>query len=174
MAYQDTSIKNWASLNFGQTNQTTNNQTKELGKDDFLKLLVTQLQYQDPLKPMEDKEFIAQTAQFSALEQMQNINDNFGMFMKMQSVSNAASLIGKEVTYLVGVDDDGEVQTLTGEVTEVMFANGDTYMTVNGEDIPLDLLLTIKEPTEAEPGDGTENDGDEGADDGTDDAVEDV
>lgn len=161
MAYIDSSIKNWASLDFGETSQQIRQQSKELGKDDFLKLLVTQLKYQDPLKPMEDKEFIAQTAQFSALEQMQNINQNFSMFMKMQSVSNAASLIGKEVTYMIGVDDDGELQTLTGEVTEVMFNGGDTYMTVNGEDIPIDLLLTIKEPTGDDSGGSGDSSGDD-------------
>ncbi|WDV47696.1 flagellar hook capping FlgD N-terminal domain-containing protein [Clostridiaceae bacterium M8S5] len=59
------------------TNQTNSSKNSSLGavdKDAFLKLLVTQLQNQDPLNPMEDKEFIAQMAQFSSLEQMQNLN----------------------------------------------------------------------------------------------------
>ncbi len=61
-----------------------------LGKDDFLKLLVTQIRYQDPLKPMEDREFVAQLAQFSALEQMMNVglstNLTYGMNMLNKTV----------------------------------------------------------------------------------------
>ena len=62
---------------FGQENQKKENSSKntgELDKDAFLRLLTTQLSNQDPLNPMEDREFIAQLAQFSSLEQMQNLN----------------------------------------------------------------------------------------------------
>ncbi|UCD16224.1 MAG: flagellar hook assembly protein FlgD [Candidatus Zixiibacteriota bacterium] len=75
-----------------------------LGKEDFLRLLVTQLTHQDPLEPMEDQEFIAQLAQFSSLEQLQNMNSVLGEsvqwdYLQMQTINNtmATSLIGKDV-----------------------------------------------------------------------------
>jgi len=77
---------------------------QSLGRDDFLKLLVTKLQYQDPMKPLEDEAFIAQLAQFSTLEQMNNISEgitasNEWDFLQMQSIINtmAAGLIGKDI-----------------------------------------------------------------------------
>ena len=87
----------------GQQRQTGSMQS--LGKDDFLQLMITKLQHQDPLSPMEDADFIAQLAQFSSLEQMSNISDgieasNQWSFLQMQSLNNvmASGLIGKEVT----------------------------------------------------------------------------
>lgn len=72
----------------------------DLGKDDFLKLLVTQLRYQDPLNPMEDKEFTAQMASFSSLEQLTNISkgiDTLSEGTQRQEMLNAVAFIGKEV-----------------------------------------------------------------------------
>ncbi|MBD3182252.1 hypothetical protein GF312_08170 [Candidatus Poribacteria bacterium] len=71
-----------------------------LDKDAFLNLLVTQMRYQNPMKPMSNEEFIAQTAQFSSLEQMQNLNVHIQDLLEMQRTSSKASalnLIGKEV-----------------------------------------------------------------------------
>lgn len=71
-----------------------------LGKDDFLKLLITQMQNQDPLSPMDNSQFLAQMAQFSSLEQMQNLNASFDQSMLLtQSLNNssAAGFIGRHV-----------------------------------------------------------------------------
>jgi len=77
---------------------------QNLGKDDFLELLITKLQHQDPLSPMDDEDFIAQLAQFSSLEQMANISEGIATanqwdYLQMQSVNNmmASGLVGKEI-----------------------------------------------------------------------------
>lgn len=85
-------------------NPRATGQKQSLGKDDFLKLLVSKLQNQDPLKPMDDESFVAELAQFSSLEQMNNISDgitkqNQLSFLQSQGLNNvmASGLIGKEV-----------------------------------------------------------------------------
>jgi flagellar basal-body rod modification protein FlgD len=85
----------------------------QLGKDDFLKLLVTQLQYQDPSSPMEDTQFISQMAQFSSLEQMTNMADGFNQLSSVLGGQSAESSLGKNVTVKIG---DAELQ---GQVTAV-------------------------------------------------------
>jgi flagellar basal-body rod modification protein FlgD len=119
--------------------------TGELGKDDFLNLLVTQLKYQDPLKPMEDKEFIAQMAQFSSLEQMQNMNTTFTSI-------KAFSMIGKEITATVKNEDTGELQVVEGLVESVRLSNGKSYAVVEGRDILVDDITDVYEPTDYEFG----------------------
>jgi len=74
---------------------------KAMGKDDFLNLLITQLQNQDPLNPADSTEFTAQLAQFSSLEQLGNVNDNLMELKNFQAATNnsqAVSLIGKTIT----------------------------------------------------------------------------
>lgn len=83
------------------TGQPAASQAPVLGKDDFLHLLITQLQNQDPLNPADATEFTAQLAQFSSLEQLNNVNDNLEQLQNFQASSNnsqAVSLLGKEIT----------------------------------------------------------------------------
>ena len=84
-------------------NQQKKTGTSSLGKDDFLKILMTQLQNQDPLNPLQDKDFVAQMATFSTLEQITNLGasmDKFVSFSKQNQLLEASTLIGKTVTYL--------------------------------------------------------------------------
>lgn len=106
----------------------------ELGKEDFLKLLVTQFQYQDPLNPMEDKEFIAQLAQFSALEQQMTMNESMQQMVEVQErqqMISAASYIGREVSargYGISVADKGK--TVTSLEYALGSASASTYVNI--------------------------------------------
>ena len=97
--------------------ESTRELSIELGKDAFFKLLITQLQYQNPLEPMDDRDFIAQIAQFSALEQMQNLNHSF-------SYSMGFSLLGKYISAAVTDEQTGEIRSVSGEVTSVHLSPG--------------------------------------------------
>ena len=86
------------------TSQGTQNASRgELGKEDFLRLLTTQLNHQDPLNPMDNTEFVAQLAQFSGLEQLMNMGEGMNQLAMAQAVSNGTTMvgfIGKEVVYV--------------------------------------------------------------------------
>jgi flagellar basal-body rod modification protein FlgD len=103
-----------------------NNQS--LGRDDFLKLLVTQLSYQDPTAPMEDKEFIAQMAQFSSLEQMTNMASDFSRLAEIITASEANSAVGKSVELLEGDNVvQGTVKAVTRGGAPQVLVNGNYY-----------------------------------------------
>ncbi len=108
----------------------------ELGKNDFLNLLVTQLRYQDPLQPVDDKEFIAQMAQFSSLEQMQNMNGSM-------TKSQAFTLIGKVITATTTDDKTLEVNSVQGTVTSVKMKDGKTFVVVNNKDVDVDRIIQV-------------------------------
>ncbi|WP_343031314.1 flagellar hook assembly protein FlgD [Metabacillus lacus] len=116
------------SLMLSSTASQRNTGSSTLGKDDFLKILITQLRNQDPLKPMEDKEFISQMANFSSLEQMTNMNrslEQFLQFQKGNSLLQYADLIGKEVEW-----DDPAQQNLknNGTVAAVLMQSGSAVL----------------------------------------------
>lgn len=119
-------------------NKSNERNVGELGKDEFLNLLITQLQYQDPLNPVDDKEFISQMAQFSALEQMQNLNGSF-------SATKAFGMIGKYITANKIDESTSEAELVEGTVNSVKLEGGKTLLVVNGWDIPVENVLNVSE-----------------------------
>jgi flagellar basal-body rod modification protein FlgD len=100
-------------------------QANGLGMQDFLKILMTQLTYQDPLKPMDNQEFMAQMAQFTTLEQTQQLNNKIETLINNQSALQSVGLIGRTVDVLVsGV-------TQTGTVTALSLSGQSPSITVN-------------------------------------------
>lgn len=114
-----TTVNNTSNVTSGTGSSTTTSSNSILGKDDFLKLLVTQMQYQDPLSPTDDTQSIAQMAQFSSLEQMENMNTS-------TRISQAVNMIGDEVTWS---DSDGN--THSGGVGSVTMKNGQPQVNVD-------------------------------------------
>ena len=99
---------------FNKELQGSRESSKQLGRDDFLKLLITQLQNQDPTAPMEDKEFIAQMAQFSTLEQMTNMSNDFRSLSSVLGSGRAMQMLGRAVEIVAG---DAIVNGVVEEVT---------------------------------------------------------
>jgi len=99
--------------------------TQALGKDDFLRILITQLSHQDPTAPMQDNEFIAQMAQFSALEQMSNMAADFARMARVLQSSEATSALGQAVEIDLGNETvQGIVQAVTRDEVPQVLVNG--------------------------------------------------
>lgn len=102
--------------------------SQQLGKDDFLKLLITQLSNQDPTSPMEDTQFISQMAQFSSLEQMTNMNESFNKMAAMINSSQATSTLGKTVEVDLGdTTSQGVVEATSFGANPQVMVNGMYY-----------------------------------------------
>ena len=111
-----------------EQNQRSTVPNQNLGKDEFLKILLTQLAHQDPTSPMEDKEFVAQMAQFSSLEQMSNIAADFAKMTRMLRVTEASTSLGKAVE--INLDDEKVqdiVRAVTRDETPQIMVNGRFY-----------------------------------------------
>lgn len=99
-----------------------------MGKNDFLKLLITQLTHQDPSKPLSDTAFISQMAQFSALEQMTNMSDGFKKLNEILSSGQMVSLLGKKVEIANGKHSiEGVVKAITGGSSPQILVDGNYY-----------------------------------------------
>jgi len=108
-----------------------------MGKNDFLMLLAAQLRYQDPLNPQNDSDFAAQLAQFSALEQMQNMNSTLNMLSSFQSYS----LIGKYV--IAEAEINGKLMEIPGVVDSIFTNNGVTFAQIGEFVVPISSIREV-------------------------------
>ena len=146
-------------------------QSGAVDKDAFMRMLVAQLQNQDPMSPQDNQAMVAQLAQFSSLEQMQQLNQNIlGLAVLQQTnavmsqLTQSSALIGQNVTYIDPVTNESR----TGVVTKVKLLEGVATLEIDGQDVPLGNVTEILGPPET--GDEGQDEGqDEGGDDGGDD-----
>jgi len=118
-----------------KTNKST------LTQDDFLKLLTVQLQNQDPLKPMEDAQFMGQMAQFATLEQSKELNASVATLSTSLGFTSAQQFLGKNVT----LNDAGT--EVTGKVAGVMLVSGVPQILVDGKAYTTDKVTAVTLPT---------------------------
>lgn len=110
-----------------------------IGQAQFLQLLISQLQNQDPLDPVSDKEFINQLATLQTVQGLQDLNANFGEMLKLQQLTNGSSLIGKKVDYTTadGTNKSGTVGSLAVE-------NGKFVLVVGADKVGLDQIGGVR------------------------------
>lgn len=114
-----------------KTQTKTTKANDSLGKDDFLQLLVKQMQYQDPLDPQDNSAYVAQLAQFSSLEQMTNLNT-------AMNASQANSLVGKGIVWT-----DAKNDTFTGVVSSIKYTNGAAKLMVGNTEVDISKVLYV-------------------------------
>ena len=119
-------------------NKVGKRNTGVLGKDDFLQLLITQLQHQDPMNPASDTEFIAQVAQFSSLEQMQNMNS-------ATQQQQGYALIGKYISGSISDEATGATSEVTGQVTGVRMSSGKVLLMIGDKEVKLESVQDVSE-----------------------------
>ncbi|MGD9580580.1 MAG: flagellar hook capping FlgD N-terminal domain-containing protein [Vampirovibrionia bacterium] len=113
-----------------------------LDKYAFLRLMTEQLKCQDPLNPMDNSQFLSQQAQFTQIEELQNLSS---VLQQTSSLGQASSFIGKSVTV---TDPDDDTNTITGTVTAAHSNSNGASVEINGTTYPIDLILTVKNSTE--------------------------
>lgn len=144
---------NYPGYDSSYSNTPAKTPSQELGKDEFLRLLVAQLQNQDPMNPMEDTDFIAQLAQFSTLEQTTKMFNSLEAFRTSMNVlvsqsllTQGAALIGKEA---VGLDSSG--QEVAGRITSLKIINDSLQVMIGDTSVDLLDIIEIKEAQAEEP-----------------------
>ena len=120
------------------TAAATSSVTNELGQDAFLQLLLTQLQYQDPMNPMDDTAFIAQLAQFTSLSELQKLNATVTEMLSAQGLASASSLIGLNV-----IGTDGSGSSVTDMAEAALMRDGSIYVRIGDTEVALSTVTEI-------------------------------
>lgn len=147
MNVNSSSTVNTQTMNVNKPTETPNG----LGKDAFMRILVTQMKNQNPMEPLKDTEFIGQMAQFSSLEQLSNLNQAMTQFIGLQgkqSLSEHADLIGNTVYWEREVN--GQLQSGEGVVKALAIKNGELIVELDQDDvkIPIDFIHRIEKHVE--------------------------
>ena len=133
-------INAYATTTAATSTSSTTSKSSALDMDDFLKLMVAQLQNQDMNNSVDNTEFAAQMAQYSMVQALSDMREQ-------SQTAYSVSLIGKDVS-LSESNDDGSVSVITGTVEGVNLQNGDAEIIVNGSAYSMDSILTVAQATE--------------------------
>jgi len=127
------------STNSGEIQVETASFNSELGRDQFVTLLVAQLQNQDPLDPVTNEDFVAQLAQFSSLEGIENLNASFRDILALQNLTQGASLIGKTASYRDPATNAAE----QGTVTAYRVENQQIQLIIDNKEVAVGLVTEL-------------------------------
>jgi flagellar basal-body rod modification protein FlgD len=121
-----------------ENSSTSKAPTNKVDKDMFLQLLVAQLRYQNPLDPSSPDDFMAQTAQFTMVESLEELSTSTAAANRSQMISTASSLVGREVTY---TPSSGPAKT--GIVSSARISDDGTVLRIGNVDVPLESVTSI-------------------------------
>ena len=110
---------------------------------DYMKLLITQLQNQNPLEPLSNNEMASQLAQFSQLQQLESMNSTFAQVLAIANDTYANSLIGKEISFF-GETAEGTVDLLRGTVEQVYKEGGENLLIVGDYILNIEDVISVK------------------------------
>ncbi len=111
---------------------------------DYMKLLITQLQNQNPLEPLDNNEMAAQLAQFSQLQQLESMNSNFEDVLAITKMNYASSLIGKNISF-IGQLSDGTIDIVDATVEKIYTdENGNIILSAGGYDVNLEGVIAVQ------------------------------
>lgn len=122
--------------NYTKDTNTSNEPSNSINKDTFLQILVAEMQYQDPLEPSSNTEWVSQMATFSSIEELQNLGDTL-------STGQATDLIGKRVIMAVANTTTGETQYVTGIVDCIEKQSDGIYLSINDYLYSMDDLYSV-------------------------------